>query len=105
MESWIRMKKAEQPNGITAIIYVPIGIDPERAFYPLATEFGTATIKAGTPEYPVGRWRTKSKAGATMPWMRPAAVSLHKRLSKSIKNEIMQQIRRSRVSSGFVRGY
>jgi len=76
MESSITMDAFESPTELAYGIYVPIGIDPKSPLYPLAVEFGTRTIKVGTPESPVTRWQSKTKAGATMPFMRPAAVSL-----------------------------
>lgn len=101
MESWVRVKSFDSMNELVYMIYIPIGIDSAHPFYPLAMEFGTRYIKVGTPSRPSGRWDSKTKQGATMPFMRPAAVALKKRALKEIRNRLMLQIRSNNISAGF----
>jgi hypothetical protein len=92
MESNVRISKSRDIDSTTFTIYIPIGIDPENPLYPLATEFGTRTIQVGTPESPRTSWVTKSKAGATMPYMRPAAYKFRKKIIEQIENVIYTKI-------------
>lgn len=102
MEDWVRVKTASTLFEHIYMIYIPIGIDPDHPFYPLAMEFGTRRIDVGTPSRPRGRWESKTKQGATMPFMRPAAVTLKKKALKAIKNKLMMNIRSKHVSAGFL---
>lgn len=102
MEDWVRVRSASTMTEHIYMIYIPIGIDPNHPFYPLAMEFGTRRIIVGTPTRPRGRWESKTKQGATMPFMRPAAVTLKRKALKSIKNKLMRNIRSKHVSAGFL---
>jgi len=102
MEDWVKVKSASTMTEHIYMIYIPIGIDPNHPFYPLAMEFGTRRITVGTPAHPRGKWESKTKQGATMPFMRPAAVTLKKKALKAIRNQLMLKIRTSHVSAGFL---
>lgn len=59
------------PNG-----HVGVGIPRSSPAYDaaIATEYGAWNFTVGTPSMPKSEWLTKSKAGASMPWLRVAAV-------------------------------
>jgi hypothetical protein len=100
LERSIDIISHETQTTLSYMIFAPLGIDPDSWLYPLAVEFGTKNIQVGTPESPRGKWASKSKSGATMPFMRPAAVSLQKRAAKAIRDEILMQIRQTRIVTG-----
>ena len=55
-----------------------------------ATEFGTRHIAVGSSEAPRTSWPSQSKSGATMPWLRAAAIASKARVFDFYKRALGQ---------------
>lgn len=64
-----------------------IGVKATSEAYPqaVATEYGTWNYTVGTPKSPKKSWPAKSKANATMPWLRSGFLKARPKIRKILK--------------------